>query len=233
MNDEEHKQSRRFVWRPMWGLIFTIVIGATTGTVVGWLLFQLTTLSGAMLSIAVGAIAGGAVAAGMIANRRRRAAFILETVTVSVPHFSEMKFVVNRFHREVAWRLFVESMTRVSTQPLDPHGGRLDEALNSLYQLFVTTRELLKEMQPTQNDKGTSVELLAMRMLNVELRPFLTKWHTRPPDEGEGARDIDLGRRDEFRAELDLLRQSLLEYSKAFGELAHVRQIERFYASED
>lgn len=235
MNEMKIPQaSKRQMWykisRSWWA---ATVAGCVIGVLLGWALQLISSLDGTKLSLVVGGVVGSVVATAMYIQRQRRAAFVLETVTVSVPHFTDMVFVVNNAYRVVAWKLFVETMTRISTQPLDPEGGYLREALNSLYQLFQSTRELLESMSPTQSSKGTTVELLAMRMLNVELRPFLTKWHPRIPVELKASASLDNSEESEFRSELEQLRVALIEYSKAFGELANVRQLDRFYQSED
>ncbi|NEQ53436.1 MAG: hypothetical protein F6K11_25425 [Leptolyngbya sp. SIO3F4] len=211
----------------------TLGIGSIAGALLGWVLQLISSLNSSILSVVIGGIVGAVFAGAMYLYKQRRAAFVLETVTVSVPHFANMSFVVNNEHRMAAWKLFVETMTRVSTQPLDQHGGHLREALNSLYQLFQSTREMLKDLPPTQSSKGNTVELLAIRMLNAELRPFLSKWHRLIPLENDtnvgNKQDQDLS----CRAELEELRIDLLEYSKAFGELANVQQLDRYYKPID
>ena len=93
---------------------------------------------------------------------------------------SELKFVVNNDARLVAWRLYIETVTRVSTQPLADQEGFIREALTSLYGLFVTTRDALKASRPSAPvPGGQTVEHLAVTMLNHEFRPFLSKWHPR------------------------------------------------------
>ncbi len=211
--------------------IASTIAGCGVGAFLGWILQIVSNLDSLSLSIIIGGVVGGVIAGALYLKRQHRSSFALETVTVSVPHFTDMVFVVNNEYRTVAWKLFVETMTRVSTQPLDPQGGHLREALDSLYQLFQSTRALLENMTPTQSNKGTTVELLAIRMLNVELRPYLTKWHPRIPRVVDTSTKIDED--GDCREELEKLRNALLSYSKAFGELANVRQLDRFYNSDD
>ncbi len=208
-------------------------IGYGSGTVIGWLVFSVSGLDGVYLAVSLGGLAGAVVATGVHHHRKHRSALVLETVTVSVPHFSEMVFVVNSEYRTVAWKFFVDTMTRVSTQPLDPDGGLLRDALESLYQLFLSTRELVKNFSPTQSSSGTPVELLAIRMLNVEVRPFLTKWHSIIPYDCSDTSEFSEAQSQECRKDLECLRIALLDYSKAFGELARVNQLDRYFKQED
>jgi hypothetical protein len=49
--------------------------------------------------------------------------------------------------------------------------------LNSLYSLFGTTREILKEAGPDVGASRHSVGGIAILVLNNGLRPFLARWH--------------------------------------------------------
>jgi hypothetical protein len=62
-------------------------------------------------------------------------------------------------------------------EPLADNEGLLREALNSLYSLFGTTREILKEAGPDVGASHDSVGGIAIAVLNNGLRPVLSKWH--------------------------------------------------------
>ncbi len=135
--------------------------------------------------------------------------------------------------RAVAWQLFVEIMTRVTTQPLGSEQGFLREALDSVHNLFGTTREQLKLMSPTQVENVKTVEMVAIAMLNKELRPFLSKWHpllTAFEKENSEGSDRDWDRNQEFRTELGDLRKRLERYARDLGTLANVSQLDDFIA---
>jgi hypothetical protein len=51
------------------------------------------------------------------------------------------------------------------------------EAMNSLYSLFGSTREILRKAGPTVGASHDSVGGIAIAVLNKGLRPFLSKWH--------------------------------------------------------
>jgi len=79
--------------------------------------------------------------------------------------------------RAAAFDLQVELVTRVGVQPLAEGAGSLREALASLHTLFTAARDALHRVA----DEATVPVLLpsiAAALLNVHLRPFLTRWHT-------------------------------------------------------
>jgi hypothetical protein len=123
-----------------------LAVGISIGVVVGWLVFSLSTLTGKPLFIVGGGLIGLVIAAIGLAYNRGSAFLTLSEMTINFPQLGEMKFAINSEYRRVAWKLFVETLTRISTQPLESEDGSLREALSSLYSLFNATRELLKNM---------------------------------------------------------------------------------------
>lgn len=200
-----------------------VPIGIVAGAIAGIAVYQGTHLTGWSLFVACGALAGTAIA---IAVRGYRGNVRLTDVTISVPQFSKLHFAVTRDSRQVAWKLFVEVVTRVSVQPLDAQTGRLREALTSLYGLFATTREMLKESQPSpRTGTDPTVEHLAIAMLNTVLRPFLSRWHpallvweTAHPGGDERGWPHDVA----CRSDLAAVQRQLLAYVTSFGKLAGV-----------
>ncbi|TCB97305.1 hypothetical protein E0H26_13710 [Micromonospora zingiberis] len=202
-----------------------ILLGFVVGAAVGVAIYHASRLTGRNLFVLCGATAGG-VAAVVVHGYSRNVR--LTDVTISVPQFSDLHFAVTRDSQQVAWKLFVEAVTRISTQPLNAGDGLLREALTSLYGLFATTREVLKESQPSrQTDGGPTVEHLAIAMLNVELRPFLSRWHpilgrweSAHPEQSEAGWPLNA----ECRSELAAMQKRLLPYIHGFGKLAGVRK---------
>ena len=87
-----------------------------------------------------------------VARRRHRVS--LETVSVSLPFgIGSMAWKVDTTQKKAAWSLYVELVTRIAVQPLEVDQGLVREAMNSLYSLFGTTREVLKAAGP---DVGAS-----------------------------------------------------------------------------
>jgi len=211
-----------------------LIIGAIIGVLVGWLIFSVSILKGKSLFLVGGGLIGLVVSALFVAYTTRRfGALALSEITVSVPEFAEMKFAVNSEYRRVAWKLFIETLTRVATQPLSTDHGSLSEAIGSLHRLFTDTRELLKTMHPSKPIGGITVEVCAAKMLNQEIRPFLSKWHVRLQDfqsRKPEATEADWVENAACRKELEGLRSRLISYAKAFGELAGLKNTERFLA---
>jgi hypothetical protein len=209
-----------------------LALGTSLGLLIGWLVFSVSTLSGKPLFIVEGGLIGLVISAIGLAYNRGSGFLTLSEITLNLPEFAEMKFAINSEYRRVAWKLFVETLTRVVTQPLGPEDGSLREALTSLHSLFGATRELLKNMPPTKLTSKVTVEMLAVRMLNQEVRPFLSKWHIQlkkfesvnpTAPESEWPENI------ECRKELEALGNRLIKYTTAFGELAGVQNVAGFF----
>ena len=86
---------------------------------------------------------------------------------------AEVEFGATEDDQTAAWDMYVELITRITTQSLDDTDGDEETALNSIYQLFPITREILKS-------KGRNAEnfsKIAIIVLNQIIRPFTAKWH--------------------------------------------------------
>jgi hypothetical protein len=158
---------------------------------------------------------------------------ILRKVSVSLPFgIGSAEWETDETERKAAWCLYVELVTRVAVQPLEANEGLLREALNSLYALFSTTREILKEAGPGVGGSRSSVGGIAIATLNLGLRPFLAKWHPELQDwESHRPQSISLKEHEkswpnavEFRASLKDLRKSLESYSNSLAKIAGVEQ---------
>jgi hypothetical protein len=202
--------------------------GALAGAILGLAAFGLSRLTGAALFILVGALAGvGAVFLLRPYIGRAR----LTSLKITVPQVSVLTFVVDDEARQMAWRLYIEAATRISTQPLSAREGNLREAFTSLHGLFAITRESLKAGRPSPAavPGGHSVEYLAITMLNRELRPFLSKWH---PLLHEFEQAHPSGPESKWthdgacRKDLELVRLNIIDYTVGFGRLANVRDAE-------
>jgi hypothetical protein len=116
--------------------------------------------------------------------------------------------------REAAWNLYVELLTRVTTQGLAPEDGDEKTALDSFQAIFPLTREILR-----QHGSGCGeFAKLAIPVLNQIIRPFTAKWHRLAL---AGAFQ-EVGRCREFRAELAALQQLLRGYTRALAAMAEV-----------
>lgn len=204
-----------------------LAVGLVSGALVGLAVYGGSLLTGAALYALCGTAAGGVAAVALYAYTQTAR---LTELTVTVPNLTSMTFAVTRPNESVAWRLFVEASTRISTQPLDPETGVIREALNSLYTLFQSVRAILLEAEPTTRFGTTqTVEHLAIGMLNVQMRPFMAKWHARLSEwerANPGAPEAQWPDKDQCRMELEAMRVGLLEYVRGLGELAGVRHVD-------
>jgi hypothetical protein len=206
---------------------FAVVVGFLGGAAVGIAVYWGSHLSGAGLFALCGTVAGGVAA--LVFYGYSRTVHLTE-LKVSIPHLTDLTFAVTQNNEGIAWRLFVESATRISTQPLDDGAGIVREALNSLYTLFQSIRKILLEAKPTARTAGArTVEQLAIAMLNTQMRPFMSTWHARlaawekqHPDAPESAWPDNA----ECRAELETMRLGLLQYVRGLGELAGIADID-------
>src|SRR5207247_8780713 len=67
--------------------------------------------------------------------------------------------------------------SRVAVQTPELDIGLSREALSSLYSLFGSTRRILRDAGPDVGCSRESVGGIAIAVLNLGLRPFVSKWH--------------------------------------------------------
>ncbi len=120
-------------------------------------------------------------------------------------------------NRKAAWDLYVEMETRITTQPLDPEHGDEKTALDSVFSLFQTTREILLAQGPD----CVVFAKIALVILNQKVRPFTAKWHRKSL-----AGDFDNPAAcDEFRDELESLQEILRAYTRTLAVIAGIEDI--------
>ena len=119
--------------------------------------------------------------------------------------------------RNAAWELYVEMLTRIVTQSLPASAGDEQTALDSVYSLFPTTREILR-----RRGKGTvQFSKVAIPVLNQVVRPFTAKWHR---ESLSSAFDRQT-KREEFREQLINLQADLRNYNRMLAEIAGVEDL--------
>ncbi|MFJ3909258.1 hypothetical protein [Streptomyces vinaceus] len=229
MSDQLRRPGRRFAGgrRILDSTLLRLAAATAVGALTGLVLFSLTQVTSRSLFVITGAVAGAA--AVLVVQWYQRTARLTE-VKVSVPQLSELTFTVNNDSRQVAWQMFIETVTRVSTQPLASDEGVVREALTSMYGLFATTRETLKTARPSAPvPGGQTVEYLAITLLNRELRPFLSQWHPRLREFEQahpGSPESEWADNAACRAELRRVQHDIHAYAVGFARLAGVREAE-------
>lgn len=142
--------------------------------------------------------------------------FDLDKVKIKTP-VAEAELSLNTADHEAAWELYVEMLTRIATQPLPTERGDEQTALDSVYSLFPTTREVLRR----HGRRAIHFSKVAIPVLNQVVRPFTAKWH-RESLAGALAEEV---KRQEFREELDALQEELRNYNRMLAEIAGVEDL--------
>ena len=127
--------------------------------------------------------------------------------------------------KDAAWELYIELLTRISTQNLQPDHGDEKTALDSIHALFGLTRETLK----SQGRHCGAFAKIAIVVLNQVVRPFTAKWH-KESLAGAFKKEDRCG---EFREELSQLQQQLREYTKMLADMAGVEDLTALEQSLD
>ena len=123
----------------------------------------------------------------------------------------------NQDDQNAAWELYIEMLTRIVTQPLPSDVGDEQTALDSVYSLFHTTREILHR----RGRNAIQFSKVAIPVLNQVVRPFTAKWHR---ESLAGAFD-DPARCAEFRQELTELQVDLRSYNRLLASIAGVEDL--------
>lgn len=140
----------------------------------------------------------------------------LEKLKVKTP-ILDLEWAPDDPDRNAAWELYVELLTRITTQRLPEGHGDEKTALDSIFSLFETTREVLK-----RNGRGCAqFTRIAVIVLNQIVRPFTAKWHRLILKKAFN----DKEKCKTFRIELIDLQNDLLNYTKMLADMADVEDL--------
>ena len=143
----------------------------------------------------------------------------LKSIKLNVK-FASMDFAPNDVDREAAWELYVELLTRITTQSLPLSDGDEKTALDSVYSIFPTTREILKR----KGRQCVGFTKIAIPVLNQIVRPFTAKWHKLSLNNAFDNTE----KCTEFRKELKDLQILLKYYTSLLSEVAAVEDLSGF-----
>ncbi|MCG8003221.1 MAG: hypothetical protein JAY88_07180 [Candidatus Thiodiazotropha lotti] len=139
--------------------------------------------------------------------------------------FLEADFSPSDTDSYAAWDLYVELLTRVTTQALDADAGDEKTALSSIFAIFGLTREIMRKHGPGCSEFAK----IAIPVLNQVIRPFTAVWHKRSL-----AGDFDdLESRRQFRKELQELQGTLHNYAQALASMAKVEDLTKLEVGND
>lgn len=92
---------------------------------------------------------------------------------------SNIKLSYDKKDQEIAYKLWVELSTRKIGIPFDEENDVIKEVYDSWYEFFKTARELLKDLPVNKISYSSDLIELTEKVLNVGLRPHLTKWQAK------------------------------------------------------
>jgi hypothetical protein len=131
--------------------------------------------------------------------------------------FLEGEFSPSDPDRAAAWELYIELLTRITTQYLPPDDGDEKTALDSVHAIFPLTREILRK----HGSGCGEFAKLAIPVLNQIIRPFTAEWHKRSLAGAFANAEACA----EFRAQLAALQPLLRNYTRALAALAAVEDL--------
>jgi len=131
--------------------------------------------------------------------------------------FLDMEWKPQEADKAAAWDLYVELLTRITTQPLPKEHGDEQTALNSVFTLFGLTRDVLKK----HGRDAEEFAKIAIVVLNQVIRPFTAKWHKLSIDSAFSQKE----KCEEFREELKKLQLVLGIYTKMLSDMAGVEDL--------
>lgn len=139
-----------------------------------------------------------------------------ESLKINV-EFLEMELSFTDTDKIAAWEMYVELLTRITTQELKDKSGDEQTALNSVFSLFSTTREILK----SNGRSCVQFTKIAIIILNQKIRPFTAKWHKKSLNGAfENPKECK-----KFRKELKILQSNLNNYTGMLSEIAGVENL--------
>jgi hypothetical protein len=131
--------------------------------------------------------------------------------------FLELEVKFNNADKNAAWEMYIELLTRITTQHLAPESGDEETALKSIHSIFGTTRDILKK----HGKECTEFAKIAIIVLNQIVRPFTAKWHKKSIEKAFKKREECI----EFRKELANLQIQIRNYTKLLSDIAEVEDL--------
>lgn len=92
---------------------------------------------------------------------------------------SSVKLSYSKKDQEIAYKIWVELSTRKIGLRYDEENDVIKEVYDSWYKFFETTRELLKEIPANRIMYSGDLIELTEKVLNIGLRPHLTRWQAK------------------------------------------------------
>lgn len=93
----------------------------------------------------------------------------------------KIKLKPNVTDKQIAYQIWVELSTRKIGIPIDLEDDVIYEVYNSWYSFFSVTRDLIKDVPVSRFQRKDTEKIIriSIDVLNIGLRPHLTKWQAR------------------------------------------------------
>ena len=140
----------------------------------------------------------------------------IDSFSICSPFF-EVTMSQNENTQNASWQLYIELITRVTTQPLLEDRGDEESALESIYKLFNITRDIIKQY----GREAESFSMISLCLLNIILRPFTSKWHKIFKDGS-----FNEEKQKVFRKELCGLQIIMTKFSGVLLQMSRVEKID-------
>lgn len=142
---------------------------------------------------------------------------------------NNIKIKYDKKDQEIAYKLWVELNTRKIGLQYEEEYDVIIEVYNSWYEFFKIARELLKDIPPNRLPHSSKLITLTTDVLNVGLRPHLTKWQAKfrkwyssNDDSKKTPQQIqrDFPEYDDLIADLLETNKHMIEYKKLMFQIA-------------
>lgn len=173
---------------------------------------------------------------GFIVGFSKRSSIEIDEVELGIGN-SKIKLKYDSRDREIAYKLWVELNTRKIGLVYDEDNDVLVDVYNSWYEFFKVSRELLKAIPQSKLASTPQLIELSLEILNVGLRPHLTKWQAKfrkwysselLKNENDKKTPQEIQRQyayyDELIADLKLTNQKMVQYKNLLYEIAFEKQ---------
>ena len=140
----------------------------------------------------------------------------LESLKITTP-FAEASWKPLEADSDAAWELYIELLTRITTQRLAPEDGDEKAALDSIFSIFSLSRSIIKHY----GRDCIEFTKLAIIVLNQVIRPFTAKWHRISNEGGFNDEATCI----EFRKDLAELQYFIHGYTQALADMAGVEDL--------
>lgn len=100
-------------------------------------------------------------------------------VTINIPHIGSVTFKNNDKVQEIAYKIWIELITRKIALIYDESNDVIIEVFNSWYNAFGIIREIIKEIPGSSIYSANQIIKITIKVLNSGLRPCLTKWQAK------------------------------------------------------